>query len=331
MHRPKVYVHRAGDWYEKYMCSEDMELLSSFADVVTESSRTEPMTKAELVERMKGAEVILSINGYGSDEIDNEVLEEVGTVKYIVITHWWGQFTHIDQERLGVKVLEGSNANTVAVAEWVLGAALMGVRKIDAFHNELMAGAQWEWLRYNRSQLIVGKRVGLVGMGRIGRYVARFFNAVGCEVVAYDKYIEEEELTKINVKRVELNELFSTSDVVSLHLPVTPETTKMLGAEHFALIKYGAVFINSARAELYDEEALIVELKKNKFAAYLDVFSQEPLPLDNPLWSLPNVTMNPHIAGTNYHMFYRCVNQSVQTIKKYAETGEMVDHRFLFP
>ena len=331
MNRPKVYIHRGADWYEKYVNAMDLVYLQSFADVVTDGDRCKPMTKDELVERMKGAEIILSPNGFGSDEITNEVLEEVGTVKYIVICHWWGQFQHVDTERLGIKVLEGSNMNTVAVAEWVLCAALMGVRRIDSYYKELMSGTQWEWIRYNRSRMMVGKQVGLIGMGRIGRYVSRFFNAIGCKVVAYDKYIKDEELTAINVGRVELDELLSTCDIISLHLPVTPETTNMLGAKHFSLIKNGAVFINSARAELYDEPALIKELKLNRFSAYLDVFSQEPMSMDNPLWSIPNVTINPHIAGTNYEMFYLCVRQAIETINKYAETGEMVDHRYIFP
>ena len=331
MSRLKVYIHRGADWYEKYVNAMDLVFLQSFADVVTEGGRAEPMTKAELVERMKGAEIILSPNGYGSDEITNEVLEEVGTVKYIVICHWWGQFQHVDQERLGVKVVEGSNMNTVAVAEWTLGAALMGVRKIDTFYKELMAGEQWEWLRYNRSSMMTGKRVGLVGMGRVGRYVSRFFNAVGCKVAAFDKYIDDQALSDLNVERVGLDELFRASDIISLHLPVTHETANMMGAKHFKLIKTGAVFINSARAQLYDEEALIAELKKNRFSAYLDVFSEEPLPYGSPLWTLPNVTINPHIAGTNYEMFYNCVRQAMETIKKYTETGEMTEHRYLFP
>jgi len=331
MKRPKVYIHRGADWYEKYVSAVNLEYLQSFADVVTDGDRGKPMAKDELVERMKGAEIILSPNGFAAEEITNEVLEEVGTVKHIVICHWWGQFWQVDAERLGIQVLEGSNMNTVAVAEWTLCAALMGVRRIDAYHKELMSGTQWEWIRYNRSRMMAGKKVGLIGMGRVGRYVSHFFNAVGCNVVAYDKYIKDEELRAINVERAELDELLGTSDIISLHLPVTPETRNMLGARHFSLIKNGAVFVNSARAELYDEPALIKELKRNRFCAYLDVFSQEPMSMDNPLWSIPNVTINPHIAGTNYEMFHLCFRQAVETIKKYVETGEMLDHRHIFP
>ena len=197
----------------------------------------------------------------GADEIDNEVLKAVGTVELIVISHWWGQLTDIDRKALNVKIIEGSNANTVAVAEWVLGAAIMGVRKIVDFHDELRGGSSWCEPRRPLG-MMKGKTVGLVGMGRIGRYVSRLFNTLGCRVVAFDKYIDDTTLSGLGVARVGLDELFEYSDIISLHLPVTPSTTGLMGAEHFRKIKDGAVFINSARSALYDEAALVEELKK---------------------------------------------------------------------
>jgi phosphoglycerate dehydrogenase-like enzyme len=330
MDKLKVYIHRAGHFYYQYVDGDDFKYLESFADVVTERDRSEPMEKAALVERMKGAEIIFSVNGYGSNEIDNAVLEKVGTVKYIVISHWWEQFKDIDAGRLGIKIVEGSNGNTVAVAEWVLGVAIFGMRNIAGFDAGMKSGVSW-WDPVNKYKMIRGKKVGLVGMGRVGRYCSRLFNTFGCDVVAFDKYISDGELKAYNVGRVGLDELFATCDVISLHLPVTPETTGMMGAEHFSRIKDGAIFINSARAALYDEPALIDEIRKNRFAAYLDVYSSEPLSLDSPLRSLPNVTITPHIAGSNSDMYFLCVRQSIETMKRYADTGEMLDYKHMFP
>lgn len=87
--KPKVYIHRGEDWYPKYMGGGNLQYLESFAEVVTEGERAVPLEKAELVEHMKGARAILSLNGVGADEIDNEVLKAVGTVELIVISHWW--------------------------------------------------------------------------------------------------------------------------------------------------------------------------------------------------------------------------------------------------
>jgi phosphoglycerate dehydrogenase-like enzyme len=173
--------------------------------------------------------------------------------------------------------------------------------------------------------------VGLVGLGRIGWYVAHYFREMGAEVVAYDKYCTEEKAAEIGVRLVSLDELLKTADVVSLHLPVTDETRGMLGAKEFALIKDGAVFVNSARAALYDEEALVAELKKGRFTAYLDVFSREPLAMNHPFRSMGNVIITPHIAGSNATMFQMCGREAVETLRDYFAGKGLRDLQYAYP
>ena len=146
--KPKVYVHRLEDWYSLYMDANNEKLLRSFCDVVTESDRMEPMSEEELVDRMKDCEAILSLNGIGTDEITLDVLRRVGTIRLIVISHWWNQFERLDLKSLGIRVVEGSNANTVAVAEWVLTAALMGIRRLTDFDAKMKEGSLWCCLLY---------------------------------------------------------------------------------------------------------------------------------------------------------------------------------------
>ncbi|MEI7904184.1 MAG: hydroxyacid dehydrogenase [Candidatus Firestonebacteria bacterium] len=317
MKKPKIYVHRLGSWYKLYMNMENEELLESFSEVVNERDREEPLTPSELIEKMKGSEAILSLNGIGAEnEISYEILKAVGTVKFISVSHWWGQFPDVPKDS-GISVVEGSNANTIAVAEWVISAALMGVRKIQDFDRSLKRGSLWAEPRRTVGML-AGKKVGLVGLGRIGSYVSKYFKALGTDVIVYDKYCPKSRAEELGVRLVSLEETFK-ADIVSLHLPVTNETKGMLGEKHFGLIKNGAVFINSARASLYDEQALIAELKKKRFSAYLDVFSIEPLPPGHPFRSMDNVTITPHIAGDNKEMFLRCGREAILTLKDYFE------------
>ena len=329
MSKPKVYVHRLGDWYSLYMDEENEQLLASCAEVASERDRGEPLAPAELVARMQGAEAILSLNGMGAGEITAEVLREVGTVRLICISHIWGQFQWVTQE-LGIPVIEGSNANTIAVAEWTVAAALLGVRQLTRFDRLLKSGSPWAEPRRTVGMLC-GSTVGLIGLGRIGRYVAAYFRFLGAKVIAYDKFIPPDEAQALGVTLVSLEELLRTADVVSLHLPVTDSTRNLLQAPHFALIKDGAVFINSARAALYDEPALIAELRKNRFRAYLDVYAREPLPLDSPLRSLDNVLITPHLAGDNPAMFRRCGREAIETLRDFFAGKGINDKQYARP
>ncbi len=315
MSKPKVYVHRMGKWYDLYMNRESEVLLESFAEVVSDGKRETPMTPEELVGRMKGCSAILSLGGGGSHEITGDVLKSAGTIKLICIAHWCEQLIGAAKEA-GVTVTEGSNANTVAVAEWTLAAALMGIRKLREFDAALKNNSPWCEPRLNVGMLS-GSTVGLIGLGRIGSYCARLFNTFGAKVIAYDKYWTKEKADQIGATLVSLDEVLRKSDIISIHLPVTPETKGMLGAKDFALIKNSAVFINSARAALYDEKALITELQKKRISAYLDVFETEPLSLDHPFRTMDNVFITPHIAGFNTAMLFKCGHDAVETLRDY--------------
>ena len=297
------------------MNRENEELLASFSEPVNEKERETPFTQEELIERMKGCSAILSLNGIGAEkEIFYETLKTVGTIKAISVSHWWGQFSDIPKNS-GILVTEGSNANTVAVAEWVIASALMGILRIDEFNKRLKNGSEWGEPRRN-VEMLSGSLVGLIGLGRIGSHVSKYFRILGANVIVYDKYCPKERAEKLGVRLVSLEEVMK-AEVVSLHLPVTDETKGMLKKEHFEMIKDGAVFVNSARAALYNENDLIEELRKKRFSAYIDVFSVEPLPKEHPFRSMDNVTITPHIAGDNKEMFLRCGREAILTLRDY--------------
>ncbi len=326
MQKPKVYVPRITTAW-KYMSQRNVAALSEFSDPLVEGTRVEPYPEGELIERMRGARAILQCNGSGCDEITARVLREVGTVEAIVLAHsaWAGELWKA-AEACGIRRVEGSDAIDRAVAEWTVAAAILGRRRLLEAADSLKVDGVWQknWMH---ASLLYGSTVGLVGLGRIGRIAARYFTTLGARVIAYDRYCTAERASQVGATLLGLDELLSTADVVSLHLPVTDETRGLLKAREFALIKKDAVFINSARAALYDEGALVRELRTGRFYAYLDVYSKEPLDPNHPLRALSNVFMTSHIAATNDVMYERAGADAVATLRRYFETGVLADAR----
>ena len=320
MHKPRIFIHRIGSWYSKYMDEANENRLRAFAEVVSSGTREEPENPAELVEKLRGVDGILSLNGNGAAEITAEVLKAAGgTVRVAAISHWFHGCHEeaVEQWReAGVEVIDASDANSEAVVEWTVAAAVMGVRRLLEFDRSLKSGETWVPDR-DRYTLLCESLVGLVGLGRIGRLAARTFNALGARVIGFDPAVSEETAARLGVELVSLAELFGTADVVSLHLPVTDTTKGMIGASELSLLKEGAVFINSARAAVVDEKAFSEEIAKGRFTVFLDVFHEEPLPQDHPFRSMDHVFLTPHIAGDNGGMFRRCGRTAIHRLQEF--------------
>jgi D-3-phosphoglycerate dehydrogenase / 2-oxoglutarate reductase len=197
----------------------------------------------------------------------------------------------------GILVANAPESNTVAAAEHTLALMLAAARHIPAADSSLRNG---EW---NRSAFkgveVAEKSLGLVGLGHVGTIVARGAVGMGMRVVAYDPYVSEERMRSINVERVgSLDEIFEASDFVSLHVPRTPQTAGMVDAGALQKMKPSAYLINVARGGIVDEMALYGALKEGIIAgAALDVFEEEPT-TQNPLFTLPNVVVTPHLGAS---------------------------------
>ena len=196
----------------------------------------------------------------------------------------------------GIAVYPATGANDVAVAEYVVATAMMLLRGAYASTADVIAGA---WPR-NRlmGHEISGKRLGLVGFGAIARETATRAIALGMSVAAHDPFVEPGDPAWGPVQALSLDDLLVSSDVVSLHVPLTARTRGLIGAEVLSAMRAGAYLINLARGGVVDEQALLDVLKRNGIAgAALDVFMEEPLPADHPFWSLPNVLITTHQGG----------------------------------
>jgi len=181
------------------------------------------------------------------------------------------------------------------VSDHAMALLLSIVRKIP-YSNKLVQGGRWEMPAVVPIARLRGRTLGLVGFGRIPQLVAPKAQAFGINVVTYDPFVPKDVLAKANVKHVELEELLKTSDYVSLHCPLMPETKHIMNAKTFAMMKPGSYIVNTGRGPLIDEAALAVALDKGQLAgAALDVVEKEP-PTDSPIMGRDNVIITPHTA-----------------------------------
>ncbi len=167
---------------------------------------------------------------------------------------------------------------------------------------------------------LTGKTLGIIGLGAIGKEVAKRAACFKMKVIAYDPYVSEKEAKKVGAKLVDKDTLFREADFVSVHAKVTEETINLVGEKEFNLMKPTAFFINTARAALVDQKALYSALREKRIAgAALDVFENEPLKPDDPLLELDNVVLTPHIAGACEDNYKKASLIVTQGIKDYIE------------
>jgi D-3-phosphoglycerate dehydrogenase len=197
----------------------------------------------------------------------------------------------------GIPVLNAPGRNADAVAELAVALIFAVNRHLLQADTDVRAGETFRngTIPYQRFRAweINGQTAGLVGLGAVGRALRWRLEGLGARVIAYDPYNPE--------AKHSLEEVLAESDIISMHAPVTPETTGMIGPAQFALMRQGAMFINTARAHLHDTDALVEALRSGKLmGAGLDHFVGERLPTDHPLTTLDNVVLTPHIGGATY-------------------------------
>ncbi|MEM3490285.1 MAG: phosphoglycerate dehydrogenase, partial [Nitrososphaerota archaeon] len=230
----------------------------------------------------------------GAEPISEKVLLATSELK-LIMKHGIG-IDNIDLNaatRLGIAVANTPGANTCAVADFTVMAILALLRN---FYQAVYSTKLGEWKRFLGNELGC-VTVGLIGTGRIGKEVARRLFGFGANILAYDVVQDLSLVQQYNVHYISFEELLGQADVISLHLPLTSETRRIIGRKEFSMMKPTAYLVNMARGELIDESALYKALKDGLIAgAALDVYTKEP-PQDSPLLALDNVLVTPHIAA----------------------------------
>jgi len=203
--------------------------------------------------------------------------------------------------KAGVLVVNQVGGNREAVAEHVLAMMLTLSKKIPQVNRALMRDDHMERVKYMGND-VFGRTIGIVGLGNVGGRVAQLCGGLfSMRVLAYDPYLTADEIAARGAEKVELADLMSRSDYVSINCPLTDETRGMVGAREYALMQPHAIFITTARGHIHDEAALAQALRDKTIAgAGLDVWAKEPPPRDHPLLHFDNVVSSPHTAGVTH-------------------------------
>lgn len=249
--------------------------------------------------------------------------------KKLKLLHKWGVgYDNIDiatAKELGIKVARTTGSNALPVAEFALGLMISALRYIGYGHAELKKGHWSTGSLPGETFMLSGKTVGLIGFGAIGQNVARLLRGFGCTIL-YSKRqpLTAEEEAALGVRHATLDEILAQADIVSLHCPLTPETTNLIGREAFAKMKKTAVLINVARGGVVDESALVIALRDRVIAgAAMDVYAIEPLPADSELLTLDNLVVTPHLAAMAADNFAPTVSRMFANIA-HVSRGEPV-------
>ncbi len=221
----------------------------------------------------------------------------------------------------GIPVFVTPGANAQSVAEMTLGLMLAAARHIPYMDSEIRAG---RWTRLQTGLELKGRVVGLVGYGQVGRLVASFCQVLGMRVLAYDPYAKPLDVQPGVELLSDLGAMLSRSNVLSLHIPLTAATRGLIGKKELALLPEGAIFINTARGEVVDENALIHALSHKKLAAAgLDTTADEPIAANSLLRQMSNVVLTPHAGGSTAAALAAMAEGAAHNVLEYLKQGTL--------
>jgi D-3-phosphoglycerate dehydrogenase len=270
---------------------EALELLKNYGEIKRVPG---PLSETELVKEIEDVDAVIAT----TDKFTRTVLEKAKKLK-VIGRHGIG-YSEIDvvaaTERGILVTYTPVPEEFQSVAEFTVGLMLALMKKISYADRTLKEGT-WERKRFVGS-LLKGKTIGIIGLGNIGRRVARLLSSFKVNLIAYDPYVSNEIANRYHVALVDLQTLLKNSDIITIHCPLTKETAGLIGWKEVELMKPGVLVINTARAQIFPEEILFKALKEGKIAgAAIDVYEKEPPDLNSPLYKLDNVIVTPHIAA----------------------------------
>lgn len=271
-------------------------------------------SEEEKIKRASSADILIIANS----PLSGKVIRSAKNLKMISVA--FTGVDHVDAEACKERNILVSNAQgycTYAVAELVFGLILSVLRNILPCDARTRAGKTKDGLVGNE---LYGKTIGILGTGAIGRRVGEIAKAFGCKLIGYDNY-QSDEAKELGIEYVSMEKLFTDSDIITLHTPLTEETKLLVNEERLAMMKPTAVLINAARGPIVDSKALADALNAGKIAgAGIDVFEVEPpVAVDHPLFSAKNITLTPHIAFATKESIYRRAEITFSNISAWME------------
>lgn len=300
------------DFHDAYKSTQGVRRLREFSQV-------EIFTEPRSPEELRGFDALVATRE--RTPFTAELFAKLPNLR--VIAQTGNHVYHVDldaAERNGVIIAKASGGFCGAAGELTFGLMMAVMRQIPQV-NQAMKKGEWPT---PMTHVLNGKTLGIVGFGNIGRYVARIAQAFGMKVIAWGSRLTEEGAREAHVHRRELDDLMRESDVISVHATLSAQTRDLIDTRRLALCKPSAYLINTARAPIVNEAALIAALSEGRLAgAGLDVFDVEPLPVDHPLRSLNNVITTPHLGWPTDEMYEQFASAAADVLRAYQENKEV--------
>jgi phosphoglycerate dehydrogenase-like enzyme len=280
-----------------------------------------PFDRQDVVRRLQQADVgVIDIEPY-----DEEIFSQIKNNISLLVRFGVG-FDKVDlsaASQNGIAVARTTNANTMGVAEMALSLILATRRQLKENMNCVRIGV---WTERTVCNETVGATVGILGFGMIGGTLAGLLKGFDCRIIAYDPFPNEALARELRVEFVDREELFKSADAISVHVPYSPQTHNMVNREMLGLMKPSAVIVNTSRGNVVDEDALYEALRDRSIrGAALDVFGEEPMPLNSPLLTLDNILLTPHISSQTEESLWRIYAMAIDIAADFF-AGKDVPH-----
>ena len=281
--------------FPTFFTDENIALAESLGDVIWNDTDIQ-LTHDEIAQSIGSSDVY--VTGWGSPRLDARILDAAPNLKLLV--HLCGTVVPVVSDELweqGIRVISGNDFFAESVAEGTIGYILSALRDIPKYSSRLKNEKKWK-TSADLNRGLLGKTVGIVSYGAIAHHLVRMLRPFRVKIKLYDiKPIPEADKAMYNITEASLEEVFSSCDIVTVHTPLNEHTHHLIGAPLLSLLKEDALFVNTSRGAVIDQEALESELEKGRFRAFLDVYEKEPPSVESRLYELPNVIMMPHMGG----------------------------------
>ncbi len=290
-----LFTTENGSTKQIYFPSPAIASLEKLGRIFYNDNQGQSFSESQLIQAI--ADMDVCVTHWGCPQFSDQVLERANRLR--LIAHAAGSVADLVTPRVYERGIKVCSANTIMakyVAESVLAYILAGLKSLPQQAHQVKVRQLWHIEGPIKS--LYGAKVGLVGLGTIGKFLLDLLLPFQVQVKVYDPYITTNSFAQYsNVELASLEDVLAWGEVISIHASLTKETRGMLNADRLKLIQDQALLVNTARGPIVDEPALVRELQNGRINAVLDVFTTEPLPLDSPLRDLENVILFPHTAG----------------------------------
>lgn len=302
--------------FDTFFTKDNIDYAESLGEIVWLDTAT--ASADELKEKIKDCDTYITC--WGSPALTPEILDCASKLK--LLTHLGSTVVPVvcdEVYKRGIKVISGFDYYSKSTAEGAVAYMLAALRNIPFYSERLKSKKIWREVDDYTDGLLY-KSVGIVGFGGVGRYVAQMLKPFDTQIKVYDiAQISKEEKEKYSITQCDIEEIFTTCDIISLHLPYNDSTYHIIDDALLSKTKSGALLVNTARGAVVDEQAMIKHLKSGDFNAALDVYEKEPIDLNSPLLLIDNVLMLPHQAGPTVNL------RAVITRKLIEESANYID------